>query len=223
MEGLGEHYIFGVILLIIVFMGIWKLFFNRRSKIRRKIKKAPLLEMDTAKEGEEGKIIGDVVIYKNELISPLSGVPCVYYQVKVERKSNSKNSSWDTIIFEGKSKDFLVTKGEHKALIRMQNYAGFLFTDKKYNSGFLNDTTQNLEAFLKKYDYESVGSFGFNKNLRYKESYLKAGDTVGVKGTVSWESADKKLRTERSGQYLVLHSGEGKLYISDDPKVTLDY
>lgn len=170
------------------------------------------------KNDDIAKVRGEVKFVKEPLIAPLTGRACEHYRIVVEEQRRSgKSRSWHTIIEEEESSNFLVKEGSHYALMDHKNRKCYLVPDAKYNSGFLNDATPELEAFLNKHGKSSEGFLGMNKTIRYREGVLEEGELVAVTGMGRWmETAYFNLNLE-TDKILVLVAPEGdEIYLSDD-------
>jgi hypothetical protein len=88
----------------------------------------------------------------------------------VEKDRGSRNYQYYTIIDEKKSGDVIVRDGDAYALVQsgrlMESY---IVSDKKFTSGFLNDATPALEAYLRGHGHSSEDFLGMNHSLRYHE------------------------------------------------------
>lgn len=212
-----------IIFASIIIIFIASKFFNRIARIKRKLKKANYKKITHFRDGDVAKIVGQVEFADNPLIAPLSKRECAYYYILIEQKVSSNDGSrWKTIIEEEKSNAFLIKEGNGCALINCDNIKSYIVQDKKYASGFLNDATDNLESYLNKKGYESIGLFGFNKKIRYKEGVLEEGEEIALYGKGVWKEAIELNLLEDYGKVLeITPTDKEAVYISDDPDITL--
>lgn len=209
-----------IIALIIGGVFFLQFYFNRKSVVKRKLKKAVGMKMSSFYSGDIAKVAGSVEIVGEPLIAPLSGRPCAYYYVLVEQlESTGKSSHYAKLIEEEKSGTFLIRDGRYRAKIhpdsRLKTY---LVQDKEYSSGTGNDATTTLENFLNSYGEKSENFLGFNKTIRYKEGILEAGEMVAVTGRGEWKSAGEAQLPGTYGRILLFSSDENEpIYMSDDP------
>lgn len=148
-------------------------FFSKKAIVKRKLKKANYRKLSTFRENEMAKIVGHVEIINEPLISPLAHRKCVHYYILVEKQSSSgESTTWVEIIEEEVSQKFLIREDDVYAYINSKNIKRYVVRDKEFSSGFGNDATQRLEAYLNSKGNKSEGFFGFNKSLRYFEGVL---------------------------------------------------
>jgi len=207
-------------LLAVTVFGIWWL--SEDQWIRRALRRARRVDIRDAKAGELVKIIGKVAPAGAQLRAPLSGRACVLYDVIVE-ESSGRGGTWSPIIRETHAVDFLVEDATGRALVRTQPIRVHSEKDRGYDSGFLNDATPELEAFLERHGKSSEGMV-FNRQLRYREGTFEQGELVAALGEAGWEIDPDPVGA--GGAYrdaprrLVVGAHEGTVIVSDEPKVT---
>jgi hypothetical protein len=229
------------LLISIVIAGVFFLiyYFNKKTIIKRKLKKATGRKISDFVSGQIAKVVGKVEYLNEPLLAPLSGRPCAYYYIKVEQLvssgissnvssnvslrlssgSSSNNSSyWKTIIEEEVAGTFIIRDGKYCAHIGTKYIKSCLVEDRKYSSGFFNDASEFLERYLNIHGYNSEGALGFNKTLRYKEGVLEKGELIAVLGRGEWKNASQIQLDESYGNVLAITSTENEpVYLSDDP------
>ena len=132
--------------------------------------------MSSFQTGDVAKVAGKVEYQGNQLIAPLSGRPCCFYQVKVERlESSGKSSSWRTIIKEEESMDFFIRDGRNRAYVERGELKAYLVQDWNTESGFRHDANRNMETILSRHGYSSENFLGMNHSIRYHEGVLEMG------------------------------------------------
>lgn len=216
-------FIWLVVLVVFAAIAIYGYYFSEAAKIRRALKAAPRVTIAEAQQGSVVKIAGRVRPVTELLAAPLTGRKCVYFEATVEEyRSSGKSGRWVEIIREAESSDFLVEDGTGRALVKTAAMKPLLVKDSTLTSGFLNDASADLEAFLQKHGKSSTGWI-FNKNLRYKEGVFEPGETVSVLGQCRWEQ-DPDPREAGSGyrdtpKRLVMDApDQGQfLFASDEP------
>lgn len=218
-----EPFFFIIIFAIVIAVFISVIFFSKKAIIKRKLKKSDLRKIRDFKDGELARIVGTVEFVDAPLLSPLSNRECSYYYVHIEQKVGSgKNSKWKTIIEEEISNKFLIREGDNYAFLNDKRVKSYIVQDKSYSTGFFTDATENLENYLASKGYESEGSFGFNKTLRYKEGILEQGEKIAVFGKGEWKDAASLNLPETYGKILeITSSSEDAIYLSDDPDTTV--
>ncbi len=199
---MGGFIVVFVILAVAVAIAVYFLYISyNRYKI---ISKTETSNISWLQEGFN-EIKGTIVSLEEQLTSPFSEKPCVYYQFKVEqKKSSGKNSHYVSIIDDKKFKKFGVDDGTGIAIIDLNNADIQIKIDKKDTSGFFNNADENQVRALNKYSQTSKG-FLFEKTLRYTEKYLEVGDEVYVLGEVTGREQSKP----------VFKNGKFPLFVSD--------
>ncbi|MES2485500.1 MAG: hypothetical protein V4581_06070, partial [Bacteroidota bacterium] len=172
-----------IIVVIVAALVIGFNYYSTKAVVKRKLKKAKLKRVHEFKSGQTAKIIGRVESTGKVLVAPLSGRKCVYYYVLVEKKvSSGKSSRWDTLIEDEDETGFVLRDGNKYAYIEDRNLKSYVVDDAHYKSGFMNDATHDLEAYLNKHGHNSENYFGFNTTLRYREAVLELDEAVAAFG-----------------------------------------
>ncbi len=180
-------FIWVIVLIVFAAFAIYNYYFSEAARIRRALKGAQKKTIAEVAQGEVAKIVGRVRPVTDLLTAPLSGRRCVYFEATVEEyRSSGKSGRWVEIIRESEVSDFLVEDGTGRALVKTSMMKALLHKDTELTSGFLNDASADLEAFLRRHGRESKG-WVFNKSLRYKEGVFEPGETVSVLGQAKWE------------------------------------
>ncbi|BAO75713.1 hypothetical protein [Winogradskyella sp. PG-2] len=160
-----------------------KYFFSVDKIILRKLKKTPYKPINRIKENEYAKIIGKAKYVHKPLTAPLSGRPCVYYHVIIEK---TIKNGWTTYAEDKNIQDFFIESSNELAFINVNQANKFtkLFLVKDHNkrSGFLNDASARLEDYLESLGKSSTSFLGFNKSLRYREGIIELDEKIAVKG-----------------------------------------
>lgn len=209
---------FIIIAIIIITIIVLQALFNKDARIKRKIRKAPQKLISNFQNNDRAKIIGKIHEIDRPLISPLSKRECIGYHVIVEReKQSGDHATWETIIDKKIINDFIISDKGKNAIVRTKHVKSVIVKDQKFESGFLNDATPQLESFLNKYGKKSEGFLGFNKTLRYKEGILEKDELVAVLGNGTWKKTDELNLKLSSIKVLEISSDENEpVYLSDD-------
>lgn len=223
-------FFFAVLAGLIGFL-LWRLVFSPRARRRRLLRKFKGVPISQAKDGELVKVVGRLHYAEGEtpLRAPLSERFGAYYRVQVEqRRSSGQNSDWKEIINERATHQTIWLQGarpEERALVDLGLADVELVMDARYDSGFLNDPSPRLEAFLADHGYSGEG-WVFNKTLRYHEGVLEQGERIAVLGRCVREpdpdprasAADRGYRDAPTRLRLV-SPAEHELLVTDDPKL----
>ena len=196
-------------------------YFSNKKVMLREFKKSRKKPINSIKENEYAKIIGKAKHANKPLIAPLSGRQCVYYHIVVEVKGDK---SWRRIIDELRHQDFFIETSSEMAIIKtasvqksMQRF--YLVKDYKEKSGFRNDTTDKLEAYLKAHNEKSTGFLGTNKTIRYSEGVIELNELIAVKGVAKWNTLKEPIEGYSYSKILTLiGTKKEKLLITDEPK-----
>ncbi len=201
-----------IIFSTIAAIGVISHYFSKDSKIKRSLKNSPAKKISDFNHAEEGKIVGSARKINLTLNAPLSGRPCLFYQVIVEEKIKSgKSTSWRKIIHDENAVNFHVFDGTGEALIELENVEAFLVKDMNLKSNYWSPPSKKLADYLKQKGVKSKKILG-QKTLRYHEGVLHLGETVAIKGTGFWE-----LKPDPDEQRLIMRgTPEIELHLSDD-------
>ncbi len=193
-------------------VGAISYYFNNETKTRRELKKQKGKRIIDFNHAEVGKIVGRVKKIDQVLEAPLSGRPCVFYQVIVEKKVKSgKSSSWKKIIHDQNAVNFIIQDDTHEAIVELGHVQVSLVKDVNLKSNSWSPPNQTLVNYLKKHNIDHTSLFGVQRSLRYKEGVLHIGETAAVNGTGFWE-----LKPDPAEQLLIIKGKpDVELYISD--------
>jgi hypothetical protein len=213
-----EGLFFTIMLLFVAGAAVYYLGFNREAKINRLLHEYPRVSVKGFPDGGTGRITGRLGYAGEPIYAPISGRLCAFYEVTVEEHSND---SWHQILREVHGVDFLLSDESGEALVRMGTAEIAVVKDVHLRSGTWNDANEAMEALLARHHQKSQGMI-FNRNLRYKEGVLEAGEPVAVLGR-GMREPDPNPKSS-AGAYrematrLVMVSGtEYPLWVSDDP------
>lgn len=215
MEPSSEVLFFCTILVAILF---YTYYTSRQVSIKRKLRNTGLKNIAEVVDGEEVRISGTVKILGKSLVAPLSLRKCAYYHVFIEQRIQSgKNLRWYTLIDEELAGDIVIYDGLNYAYIDTSFVKTYLFQDRTYNSGFLNNASETLLNYLQKKNLSGENWLGLNKRLRYKEGVLEDGETLEVSGFAKWmKTSDTHLKI-RTSRILVLTPNEKTpVHFTDD-------
>jgi hypothetical protein len=218
MDFLSENWFLILMVAVIAAVIIGYNYYSTKAVVKRKLKNAKLKSVHEFKSGQTAKIIGSVECTGGVLTAPLSGRECAYYYVIVEQKvSSGKSSRWKTIIEKEYSADFVLRDGQKCAYIDNTNLKSYIVHDRQYSSGFMEDATDTLEAYLNENGHNSENYFGFNKSIRYSEAVLEPGEAVAVFGHGTWQAATALGLPAHYDNVLVISAAQGRnVYLSDD-------
>lgn len=197
---------------------VW--YFGKRQQLLRRLEEAKPWSLAELPEDTFGKVVGATRPVGETLTAPISGRPCVFYEVTV-RQDHGKSSS--TIVHELRGVPFFLEDGSGRALVDPRGADVVLTQDFSSSSGSFDDATPVEEAFLQRHGKESKG-WMFNKSLTYKESVIEIGETVAVLGAGVREPDPDALpaadyRSALPTRLRLTNARDHKLVISDVPSV----
>jgi len=150
--------------------------FGQDARTLRALRKHSLQPVAEIPEGTPGKFAGIVEPFEGLTRAPISGIPCVYFQLVVRREPENKRSAGTGTVFEDRGGvPFIVRDASGTAVVDPAN-ARTLVTGRTTE---LRDADA-LEAYL-------VGkgrstSWFLSPDIAYRESLIEPGDTVEVLG-----------------------------------------
>lgn len=205
-----------IIISVAVIVLSFVFYFSVKNRILRELIKSKAKSIVSVKENEYVKIIGKARHVGEPLIAPISGKQCIYYQTNVATKGKHSR----TLINETKTSDFFIESGGEMAIVKTDQPNSFrrifLKRDTLKSSGYLNDASHRLEAYLKRHNHVSTNLLGFNKRIRYEEGIIELGEEVIVKGIGKWKSLSEPIEGFSYSKILTLTgTKEKKLLITD--------
>lgn len=217
----GFLFRFPVLALVLIVVGLaiisLAFYYSKRAKIKRALDAIPGKKIGQFVNGEYAKITGRISAVGETIQAPFSGRNCVYYYAVVE-ESSGKNS-WQKIVDEEMMADVVISDGQHYAIIETDEPLTYLVPDREYTSQIFNDATPQLEQFLKRHAQSSIGFFGLNRTLRYREGVLEPNEYCTVAGYGEWRGNNGNYKNIPAARVLVLKAGkEATVYLSDDPE-----
>jgi hypothetical protein len=202
-------------------------YYAPRQKILRALREVSVTPVRDAIDGELVRVVGRLRPGPRLLQAPLSGRACALFEVEVDLKvKRGKSSQWRPLIRESEAIDFFLEDDTGRALVRIAERQTALVLDHEQRSGFLDDPTPALEAYVARHGHETTGGFGLNRTLRYREGVLEPDETVAVLGRGRWEDdpdpgaarAGEGYRASARRKRLVIEpSALSPVRVSDDP------
>lgn len=216
-----------IVLIVLAVVGVFAILRylgSDKYAVRKSLESTARTSIRELREGTLAKIEGKVATIGAPLRAPLSGRACVAWEVVVEENTGGKNSHWVERVHEREARDFVIDDGAGLAHVRSRDMKMVATVDSEQRSGFLNDPTPALRAFLEARGIAPEGML-FNKTLRYREGVFEPGERVAVLGAVVME--DDPTREQGGDGYRgapkrpCLHAPAGGfLLASDEPRST---
>lgn len=179
--------VFVLVVVVAIFGGMgafW--YFSPDQRAKRAIRAVAVSRIADVSDGERVRVVGQIEV-EAPVAAPLSGRACAYWRVLVEElRSNGKSSSWHKLVDEHDGVDFLLRDSTGAAWVESMHVTAILDKDGSGSSGFLQDPSPQLEAFLAERGHDTKGWF-FNKRIRFREGVAEPGETIAVVGDAKWE------------------------------------
>ncbi len=165
--------------------------------------------------GGLAEINGKVVSMGESLLeSPYSGIPCVYYQFKVEEQRHRStgrgrtNTYWATVINDKEYAKCGVDDGTGTIVVDLEEAALVLDRDAHATSGLFSAAPPELEETLNSRYGRSSKGFIFNRRMRFNETILEPGDEIYVLGDVTVTGGGEWRITKQDHPLIVSDKGE---------------
>jgi hypothetical protein len=150
--------------------------------------------------GRRAKIVGRVGAVAEPLVAPISGRPCVHWQVWIESKQPSgKGTFWREVLHTGTAQDFFLSDETGRAIVSPGESWTFAAVRSRSGetSGRGGRTDHAIEALL--HASERARPSG-SEGLRCFEAVYEIGQEIAVVGLASLEP-DPDPTTEARGNY----------------------
>jgi hypothetical protein len=191
-------------------------FFSWSARVNRKIKRIESTPFLDYQDYEIARVIGQAKPIGELLTAPISGRPCVAYQVSVSRPCKQRNKGFCEIISEFEFGSFIIQLDEGFAVILDNEPKAALQKDRKVQSEIFQNATPQMKAFLNKHGYQSETLFGVNRALKYEEAIIEANEIIAAIGCATWRTLSDSNQKVLELQPNKVH----EVYISDYPEVT---
>ena len=211
----------GVVVALVVFasFGLARLgyrgFLSREARVRRALARRPRARIDAA-SGTKLRVTGRVRQRGEPLIAPVSGRPCVAFQLFVEERNGRR---WIDLLELRDAQSFIVADDTGEAFVDTSGpFALALVPDQQGAMGWFDRITPaQLQALRSTLGSRATTWYGGWKRLRFKEGTLENDDWVSVGGSGEREqSPDGQSSLREPPERLVLRgTADEPLLISD--------
>jgi hypothetical protein len=209
-----------IIISVLFVAGIiaFSFFFSKRAIVKRRLRKMPHKQMSELQDGDIARVTGRISLCGTTFCAPFSGRKCSYYHIIVEQHHSGKNGGhWSLLVDEVKTGDVVITNGRTAAIVNTDSAEAYVYKDREYRSGFLNDPNPLLTEYLKNKGVKGVSWIGLNKTLRYQEGVLEEGEQLTVAGKVRWMRKSETSLDITADRILRIEPCEDKpVYFTDD-------
>ena len=169
-----------------------------RRRALRKLARFPLRRIEELKDGEQARVVANVREGSGTYTSPVTDRACIGYRFVVEEKSGGgAGEQWRTVASETTCAPSLtLVDGGSELSVEGPFLFGLDFDDA-------GETWSNLPPgvfrVLEQVGASLAGPFGGDKQFRFREAILRAGDRIAVCGRatveVSAQGAREQLRS----------------------------
>jgi hypothetical protein len=208
---IGDGFLFEIVMVTAsggVIFASW--FRSSRQWIRRKLRRLKRSNLGEVEENTLVRLVGTVKQLDKIVTAPVSGVPCVYYQVKID----IKHDGWKTKVHEAHGAPFLLEDETGYAIIEP---SAAHITTKHLRFFPADHPDLVLDRFLARHHL-----LQYKYRLRILEMLIEPGTTITVMGSGVGErdpiaAHPEGYRAERTTCLRFTGSKRHPLVISDDP------
>ena len=155
--------------------------YDPKKKAKQALKKAPLVAISEAREGQLVKIVGRVVRAEEPFTVPLSGHACACYEVRVYL-SDGDFDRHD----EARGVDFVIADETGRARVDCRSLEALVLDEGSYKEETLGALTPEIEAFFTRHG--RIGTLMSGQTIKYREWTVVEGQEIAVVGQVSMEA-----------------------------------
>jgi hypothetical protein len=209
--------------LVLIALGLLILFLFIRKKpsfiIKKAIRKRSIKTIKDLANNELVRIKGKIVLLGKTLQAPLSKRICVYYHVEAEDVVSRNDFLHNNInVSETKVTDIVIFDGTHYAVADKHKIQAHVLKDHSQSTTFLQSTSDELRAFLKRKGYRAEDYVGWSQDLYAQEGVLEEGESVELLGLATWKPSSEfpHLRIPAERVLFIEPSNEAGVYLSDE-------
>lgn len=187
----------GVLILIVYLFVFYLIFYvyyyKKKAVLKRNMRKVPACNIADVKDGKIAKIVGNAKLSEGLIVAPISGRPCIAFELIIEREKRSSKGrvKKETMLEDENIVDFIIEQGDDKIMVISRYNELILRTDRKFYGGFLNNPDQRLLNYLKLHNIPYSGRIG-SSVLSFKEGILAPDEKLAVVGTIQLNSYEHK-------------------------------
>jgi hypothetical protein len=186
-------------------------YFDARSRIYRKLARLPRTPVGGVTENELVRVVGLVKNLEHQVVAPISGTHCVYWDVTIESKHDGK---WMQVVHESHGTPFLLADDPAYVIVDPRE-ADITTKHLRYLPQLQPDLF--LDRYLTKHDL-----LHRKHAVRIREMRIELGETftimgVGVGDRDPLAAQPDGYRAERTTCFRFAGSKRYPLVISDDP------
>ncbi|MBI2138977.1 hypothetical protein HYU13_05275 [Candidatus Woesearchaeota archaeon] len=219
LDRFNEFFFFAVL----GFFGGIGIFFYGFSKLRQKrtIENLPTSKIRSIAMGLV-EVSGEVAPLKvNMLKSPLTQNDCVHYSFAVEEyRRSGKSSHWATLLSDTQSYPFSLKDDTGEVLVDPKDAEIDIPNDFTFESGLGKPPPASIKQFLTARSLSFESFLGFNKRMRFTESFIAPKDKLFVIGTAGDNPYVEEATAQKGVEDVMIQKGRlgSFYYISDRPE-----
>jgi hypothetical protein len=160
------------------------------------------------------RVVGRVVAGEVPLTAPITGRPCVAWDLRIEARGDG---GWSSLVDERQAADFFVEDDSGRALVSVSSPRLSLAAEERFASGGPGldhddgEAEARLAIFLASRGHGAVALDGLD--LRFREGVLASGEVVIVGGVARREPAP----SSPVSSLVISRAAGAELVIADDP------
>ena len=163
-------------------IGWW---FEPRRRARRALTRVQEARLADLRDGDRARVTGIARATDETTTSPIGQRSCIGFHVVVEEKtSGGAGANWHTLLVRSHCLPFGLVDGDAEAVVEGPFDLGL---DPDDRGDVWSNLPPTLFAMLEEARIPLTGHFGRDKEFRFREALLRAGDRVSVLGRVSVE------------------------------------
>lgn len=158
------------------------------------------------------------VAFEKTLQSPFTAQPCLFYRYEIEEyRRGHRSSHWKTVKEGRAGIPFFLEDDTGTVLVDPTGADLDLSSDGTYYSGAANTAADVIQEFCTRMGVGSRNFLGFQKKMRYTESFVAPGDTIYVLGEVGDNPYVAEGTGVKNEADLMIHKGPSvpTYFISD--------
>jgi hypothetical protein len=163
-------------------IGWW---FEPKRRARRALTRIQEARLADLRDGDRLRVTGIARARVETTTSPIGQRSCIGFHVVVEEKTSSgAGANWHTLLVRSHCLPFGLVDGDAEAVVEGPFDLGL---DPDDRGDVWSNLPPTLFAMLEEARIPLTGHFGRDKEFRFREALLRAGDRVSVLGRVSVE------------------------------------
>jgi hypothetical protein len=184
-----------------------------KRRARRELERAHGKHLGELRDGDRVRVTGVARRLKETLISPVTGRACIGFRFVIE--ASTMGADWMVVVHRSSCAAFGIVEDGVEATVEGPFLFGLDFDDR---GDVWANLSPGLFGVLEDAKIPLSGSFGSEKEFRFREAVLQAGDRIMVLGPASIEIDRAGTRENFRGPPLrrVIRGGAGEPVVIAD-------